>query len=39
MEDLLRKAGFAVEEVVERPPYPEVEAQTERVYMFARKAG
>jgi SAM-dependent methyltransferase len=33
----LAGAGFVVEEVVERPPYPDVEAQTQRAYLFARK--
>jgi hypothetical protein len=37
---LLRETGFEVEEVVERPPYGEdVEAQTRRAYVFARKPG
>ncbi len=35
--DLMRGAGFEVEEVVERPPYDEdVEVQTRRAYIFAR---
>jgi len=34
----LRQADFDVEEVLERPPYPEVEAQTHRAYLRARKA-
>jgi len=38
MEKQLRAAGFSVEDVIERPPYPEVEAQTNRVYIFSRKA-
>jgi ubiquinone/menaquinone biosynthesis C-methylase UbiE len=33
----LAQAGFAVLEVIERPPYPEVEVQTQRTYIFARK--
>jgi ubiquinone/menaquinone biosynthesis C-methylase UbiE len=34
----LEAAGFAVEEITERPPYsPEVEYQSQRAYMFARK--
>jgi SAM-dependent methyltransferase len=38
MEELLVEAGFEVEEVVEREPYGEdVEAQTRRAYVFARK--
>ena len=35
---LLEQAGFAIEEVVEREPYPEVEHPTRRAYVFARKA-
>jgi ubiquinone/menaquinone biosynthesis C-methylase UbiE len=34
---LLEAAGLAVEEVVERDPYPEVEFQSRRAYIFARK--
>ena len=37
MESYLQAGGFIVEETHERPPYPEVEAQTMRVYMLARK--
>ena len=37
MEMQLQAAGFSVEDVIERPPYPEVETQTNRVYIFARK--
>ena len=34
----LEAAGFAVEEIIERPPYsPEVEYQSRRAYIFARK--
>jgi hypothetical protein len=34
----LEAAQFAVKEVIERTPYgPEVEAQTNRAYIFARK--
>ena len=36
----LEDAGLAVEEIVEREPYaPEVEYQSRRAYMFARKTG
>ncbi len=36
----LRDAGFAIAEVVERAPYaPEVEYQSRRAYVFARKQG
>ena len=34
----LEAGGFAVEEVAEREPYPEVEYQSRRAYIFARKA-
>ena len=33
----LEAAGFTIEEVVERGPYPEVEYQSQRAYIFARK--
>ncbi len=34
----LEAAGFAIEEIIERPPYPpEVEYQSRRAYIFARK--
>ena len=37
---LLEAAGFAIEEVIERGPYaPEVEYQSRRAYIFARKPG
>jgi SAM-dependent methyltransferase len=35
MTGLLRSAGFQVEEVVEREPYPDVEHQSRRAYIFA----
>jgi hypothetical protein len=37
MEGYLSSAGFEVIEAIERPPYPDVEYQSDRVYMFARK--
>ena len=37
MKSGLQAAGFAVEEVIERDPYPEIEVQTRRAYLFARK--
>jgi SAM-dependent methyltransferase len=38
--DYLRDAGFEIEEVIEREPYaPEVEYQSRRAYIFARKPG
>ena len=33
----LSQAGFTVEDILERPPYPEIEAQTQRPYLWARK--
>ncbi len=38
MEGYLRQAGFTIEESTEREPYPEVEHQSHRVYIFARNA-
>ena len=39
IERLLTNAGFAVEDVIEREPYaPDVEFQSRRAYVFARKA-
>jgi SAM-dependent methyltransferase len=35
--DFLRAAGFEVEETIEREPYPDVEHQSRRAYIFARK--
>ncbi|GHO48443.1 class I SAM-dependent methyltransferase [Ktedonospora formicarum] len=37
MEGDLQDSGFDIEESIARPPYPEIEVQTERVYIFARK--
>jgi SAM-dependent methyltransferase len=37
MKSHLTQAGFELEEVIERDPYPEVEVQTRRAYVFARK--
>lgn len=37
MKDNLSKAGFELEEVIERDPYPDVEYQSRRAYIFARK--
>jgi SAM-dependent methyltransferase len=40
IEQQMEAAGFAVEEVIEREPYsPEVEYQSRRAYIFARKQG
>ena len=33
----LESTGFAVQEVIERPPYPDVEYPSHRAYIFARK--
>ena len=38
MKGYLRVAGFELEEVIERDPYPDVEYQSRRAYVFARKA-
>jgi SAM-dependent methyltransferase len=37
MTDFLRAAGFEIDEVIEREPYPEVEHQSRRAYIFARR--
>lgn len=37
MKSFLVAAGFALLEVIQRGPYPEVEVQTNRAYIFARK--
>ena len=37
MKGCLTKAGFELEEVIERDPYPDIEVQTRRAYLFARK--
>ncbi|MEW6127449.1 MAG: class I SAM-dependent methyltransferase [Acidobacteriota bacterium] len=34
----LSSAGFQIEEVIERDPYPDVEYQSRRAYLFARKS-
>jgi hypothetical protein len=33
----LELAGLVIEEIIERDPYPEVEYQSRRAYIFARK--
>jgi SAM-dependent methyltransferase len=33
----LRAAGFEIEEIIERAPYPDVEHQSRRAYIFARR--
>jgi len=37
MQGYLHTAGFEFQEVIERAPYPEVEHQSQRAYVFARK--
>jgi GNAT superfamily N-acetyltransferase/SAM-dependent methyltransferase len=37
MKGYLSAAGFELEEVIERDPYPDIEVQTRRAYIFARK--
>jgi SAM-dependent methyltransferase len=37
MSGYLKTAGFEIEEVIERNPYPGVEHQNRRAYVFARK--
>jgi SAM-dependent methyltransferase len=37
MKGCLTQAGFELEEVIERDPYPDIEVQTRRSYIFARK--
>ena len=39
VKDVLEAEGFTVEEIIEREPYPEVEVQTRRAYVFAQKPG
>ena len=37
MASYLREAGFEIEETIEREPYPDVEHQSRRCYIFARR--
>src|SRR6266550_7964467 len=37
MADYLTSAGFEIEEIIEREPYPDVEHQSQRSYIFARR--
>ena len=37
MSGWLRAAGFEIEELIEREPYPEIEHQSRRCYIFARQ--
>lgn len=34
---VLERAGFKIEDVIERDPYPEVEHQSKRAYIFCTK--
>ena len=38
VRDCLQAAGFEIDEIIERGPYPEVEHQSRRAYIFARRA-
>jgi SAM-dependent methyltransferase len=37
MQAYLQAAGFSIEDLIERPPYPEIEYQSHRAYILARK--
>jgi SAM-dependent methyltransferase len=37
MQAYLQAAGFLIEDLIERPPYPDVEYQSHRAYILARK--
>lgn len=37
MTAYLRRAGFEIEEIIEREPYPDIEHQSRRAYIFARR--
>ena len=39
MQAYLQAAGFLIEDLIERPPYPDVEYQSHRAYILARKPG
>jgi ubiquinone/menaquinone biosynthesis C-methylase UbiE len=38
MKDCLRMAGFELEEAIERDPHLDIEVQTRRAYLFAKKS-
>lgn len=38
MRAWLESAGFEIEEIIERDPYPEIEHQSRRAYIFARRS-
>lgn len=37
MQAYLQAAGFLIEDLIERPPYPNIEHQSQRAYILARK--
>jgi len=37
MTSYLEAANFEIEEIIERDPYPDVEHQSRRAYIFARR--
>ena len=37
MAESLRAAGFQIEDLIEREPYPDVEHPSQRCYLFARR--
>jgi SAM-dependent methyltransferase/heme-degrading monooxygenase HmoA len=39
LTDMLRRAGFVIESSLSRPPYPDIEFPSERVYLLARSPG
>jgi hypothetical protein len=39
MQSYLQTAGLEVEEMIERAPYPDVEHQSQRASILARKPG
>jgi SAM-dependent methyltransferase len=39
MEEYVLGAGFEIEDIVEREPYPDVEYESQRAYFFAKKPG
>ncbi|MDQ2975614.1 MAG: class I SAM-dependent methyltransferase [Acidobacteriota bacterium] len=39
MKGYLKAAGFRLEEVIERDPYPDIEYQSRRAYIFGRSEG
>ena len=35
----LEDAGFAIQDIIERDPYPDIEHQSRRGYIFAKRTG